>query len=195
VRARLRAYRTDAGNMHTSLHEVIGHASGQLMPGVPADALKNYASTLEEARADLVALYYITDPKLVEIGVQESVDAGKAEYDAYLTNGLLLQLRRLEEGDNLEESHMRNRQMVSAWVFEKGQPENVIEKRVENGKTYFVINDYGKLRTLFGDLLREVQRIKSTGDFEAGQSLVETYGVIADQALMREVKQRYQQFD
>lgn len=195
VRARLRAYRTDAGNMHTSLHEVIGHASGQLMPGVPADALKNYASTLEEARADLVALYYITDPKLVEIGVQESVDAGKAEYDAYITNGLLLQLRRLDEGDNLEESHMRNRQMVSAWVFEKGQPDNVIEKRVENGKTYFVINDYGKLRTLFGDLLREVQRIKSTGDFEAGRSLVETYGVITDQALMKEVKERYKQFD
>lgn len=195
VRSRLKEYATEAGNMHTSLHEVIGHASGQLMPGVAADALKNYASTLEEARADLVALYYITDPKMVEIGVQKSVDVGKAEFDAYITNGLLLQLRRLDEGDNLEESHMRNRQMVSAWVFEKGKPENVIEKRVENGKTYFVINDYRKLRGLFGDLLKEVQRIKSTGDFEAGKSLVEAYGVVADQALMREVKERYKQFD
>lgn len=194
VRARLRDYQVEAGNMHTSLHEVIGHASGQLLPGVPADALKNYASTLEEARADLVALYYITDPKLVDIGVQKSVDVGKAEYDAYITNGLFLQLRRLDEGDNLEESHMRNRQMVSAWVFEKGQSENTIEKRVENGKTYFVINDYQKLRKLFGDLLKEVQRIKSTGDFEAGKSLVETYGVKTDQALMREVKERYKQF-
>ncbi|MDQ2656236.1 MAG: dipeptidyl peptidase 3, partial [Bacteroidota bacterium] len=195
VRARVRRHTVEAGNMHTSLHEVIGHASGQMIPGVSADALKNYASTLEEGRADLVALYYITDPKLVDIGVQESVDAGKAEYDTYITNGLLLQLRRLEEGENIEESHMRNRQMVSAWVFEKGTPENVIEKKVENGKTYFVINDYEKLRKLFGDLLKEVQRIKSTGDFEAGKSLVETYGVIADQDLMREVKQRYQQFD
>lgn len=195
VRARVRKYTVEAGNMHTSLHEVIGHASGQMMPGVSADALKNYASTLEEGRADLVALYYITDPKLVDIGVQESVDAGKAEYDTYITNGLLLQLRRLEEGENVEESHMRNRQMVSAWVFEKGKPENVIEKRVENGKTYFVINDYDKLRNLFGDLLREVQRIKSTGDFEAGKALVETYGVIADQSLMKEVKERYKQFD
>lgn len=195
VRARIKKYRVEAGNMHTSLHEVIGHASGQMMPGVSADALKNYASTLEEGRADLVALYYIVDPKLVDIGVQESVDAGKAEYDGYITNGLLLQLRRLEEGENLEEAHMRNRQMVSAWVFEKGKSENVIEKRVVDGKTYFVINDYGKLRKLFGDLLKEVQRIKSTGDFEAGKSLVETYGVIADQALMREVKERYKQFD
>ncbi len=195
VRSRLRKYTVEAGNMHTSLHEVIGHASGQMMPGVSSDALKNYASTLEEGRADLVALYYITDPKLVEIGVLESVDAGKAEFDSYITNGLLLQLRRLDVGENIEESHMRNRQMVSAWVYEKGQSENVIEKRVENGKTYFVINDYERLRELFGDLLKEVQRIKSTGDFEAGKSLVERYGVIADQALMREVKQRYQQFD
>lgn len=195
VRSRLRKYTVEAGNMHTSLHEVIGHASGQMMPGVSSDALKNYASTLEEGRADLVALYYITDPKLVEIGVLESVDAGKAEFDSYITNGLLLQLRRLDVGENIEESHMRNRQMVSAWVYEKGQSENVIEKRVENGKTYFVINDYERLRELFGDLLKEVQRIKSTGDFESGKSLVERYGVIADQALMREVKQRYQQFD
>jgi dipeptidyl-peptidase-3 len=195
VRARVMKYMVEAGNMHTSLHEVIGHASGQMMPGVSADALKNYASTLEEARADLVALYYITDPKLVDIGVQESVDAGKAEYDVYITNGLLLQLRRLEEGENVEESHMRNRQMVSAWVFDRGKPENVVERRQENGKTYFVINDYAKLRKLFGDLLKEVQRIKSTGDFEAGKLLVETYGVIADPALMQEAKERYKQFD
>jgi dipeptidyl-peptidase-3 len=195
VRARVLKYMVEAGNMHTSLHEVIGHASGQMMPGVSADALKNYASTLEEARADLVALYYITDSKLVDIGVQESVDAGKAEYDVYITNGLLLQLRRLEEGENVEESHMRNRQMVSAWVFDRGKSENVIERRQEKGKTYFVINDYAKLRKLFGDLLKEVQRIKSTGNFEAGKLLVETYGVIADPALMQEVKERYKQFD
>jgi dipeptidyl-peptidase III len=195
VQHRIRDFAIEAGNMHTSLHEVIGHASGQLMPGVRADALKNYSSTLEEARADLVALYYITDPKMVELGVQKSVDIGKAQFDAYISNGLLLQLRRLEEGENLEEAHMRNRQLVSAWVFEKGKGDNVIEKRNVNGKTYFVINDYKKLRKLFGDLLKEVQRIKSTGDFAAGKNLIETYGVKVDQSLVREVKERYKQFD
>lgn len=195
VKARLKEHSVVAGNMHTSLHEVIGHASGQLLPGVANDALKNYSSTLEEARADLVALYYITDPKLVEIGVQKSTDVGKAEYDSYIQNGLFLQLRRLDDGENLEESHMRNRQLVSAWVFEKGKADNVIEKKVINGKTYFVINDYKKLRTLFGELLKEVQRIKSTGDFEGGKNLVETYGVKVDQALVKEVKERYKQFN
>jgi dipeptidyl-peptidase III len=195
VKNRIKEYNVTAGNMHTSLHEVIGHASGQLNPGVAADALKNYMSTLEETRADLVALYYHIDPKLVEMGVLKSIDEGKAEYDSYIMNGLFLQLRRLEEGENVEEAHMRNRQLVSSWVFEKGKPENVIEKKVLNGKTYFVINDYNKLRHLFGELLKEVQRIKSTGDFQAGKQLVENYGVKADQALIKEVKSRYKQFN
>jgi dipeptidyl-peptidase-3 len=195
VQRRVREYSVSSGNMHTSLHEVIGHASGQLEPGVPTDALKNYTSTLEEARADLVSLYYITDPKLIAMGLQKSADEGKAEYDLYINNGLFLQLRRLAEGENVEESHMRNRQLVSAWVFEKGKSENVIEKKVVNGKTYFVINDYKKLRHLFGQLLKEVQRIKSTGDLQAGKQLVENYGVKADQSLMKEVKDRYKQFN
>lgn len=195
VKQRIKEYSVEAGNMHTSLHEVIGHASGQLLPGVANDALKNYSSTLEEARADLVALYYATDPKLVQIGVQRSVDVGKAEYDSYIQNGLFLQLRRLDDGENLEEAHMRNRHLIASWVFEKGQPEKVVEKKVVNGKTYFVVNDYNKLRVLFGELLKEVQRIKSTGDFEAGKNLVERYGVKVDQALVKEVKARYKQFD
>ncbi|HYG39362.1 MAG TPA: dihydrofolate reductase [Cytophagales bacterium] len=195
VRERVKEHGVFSGNMHTALHEVIGHASGQLEPGISTDALKNYHSTLEEARADLIALYYIIDPKMVDIGVQESIEVGKAEYDIYIANGLMLQLRRLDEGDNLEESHMRNRQLISAWVFEKGKNDNVIEKKVENGKTFFVINDYNKLRDLFGQLLKEVQRIKSQGDYEGGKKLIETYGVIVDQELMKEVKERYKQFD
>jgi dipeptidyl-peptidase III len=195
VKQRVKEYAVEAGNMHTSLHEVIGHASGQLLPGVATDALKNYSSTLEEARADLVALYYAMDPKLVQIGVQRSNDVGKAEYDQYIQSGLFLQLRRLDDGENLEEAHMRNRHLIASWVFEKGQSENVIEKKVVNGKTYFVVNNYDKLRSLFGELLKEVQRIKSTGDFEGGKNLVERYGVKVDQALVREVKTRYKQFD
>jgi dipeptidyl-peptidase III len=195
VRTRVKKYGIDAGNMHTALHEVIGHASGQLEPGVGTDALKNYQSTLEEARADLVALYYIIDPKLVEIGVVENTELGKAEYDSYINNGLMQQLRRLEVGDNLEESHMRNRQLNASWVFEKGKNENVIQRKSENGKTYFVINDYQKLRTLFGQLLKEIQRIKSQGDFAAGKKLIETYGVKVDQNLLKEVKERYKQFE
>jgi dipeptidyl-peptidase III len=195
VQQRVKEYSVTSANMHTSLHEVIGHASGQLQPGVATDALKNYSSTLEEARADLVSLYYIIDPKLIAMGLQKSENEGKAEYDAYITNGLFLQLRRLEEGENVEEAHMRNRQLISSWVLEKGKPANVIEKRMVSGKTYFVINDYKKLRQLFGELLKEVQRIKSTGDFQAGKQLVENYGVKADQALIKEVKQRYKQFN
>ena len=183
-----------ASNLHTAMHEVIGHASGQLEPGVkgPAETLKNYASPLEEARADLVSLYYIMDPKLMEIGVMPTLDVGKAEYNTYITNGLMLQLRRLNEGDDIEQAHMRNRQMVSAWVYQKGQANNVIEKVVENGKTYFVINDYQALRQLFGQLLKEVQRIKSQGDYEAGKALIENYGVKVDQDLLRQVKQRFE---
>lgn len=186
-----------SGKLHTAMHEVIGHASGKINEGVgtPKETLKNYSNTLEEARADLVALYYIYDQKLVDLGLMESLDVGKAEYDGYIMNGLMLQLRRLEPGDNVEEDHMRNRQLVAAWCMEKGAADNVIEKVVKEGKTYFVVNDYDKLHELFGQLLREIQRLKSEGDYEAAEKLVETYGVTADQELMKEVKQRYEQFD
>jgi dipeptidyl-peptidase-3 len=178
-----------AGKLMTSLHEVIGHASGKLNPGVgtPKETLKNYASTLEEARADLVALYYITDQKLMNMGVMPNMDVGKAAYQNYIRNGLMLQLRRLEPGAVIEESHMRNRQLVGSWAFEKGYAENVIEKKVENGKTFYVVNDFQKLRTLFGQLLREIQRIKSEGDYQAGYDLVENYGVQVDKAIHKEV--------
>ena len=146
--------------------------------------------TLEEARADLVALYYILDPKLIEMGLMETLDVGKAEYDGYIRNGLMVQLRRIEPGENIEEAHMRNRQLVAKWCFEKGAAENVIEQKVENGKTYFVVNDYEKLRVLFGDLLKEIQRIKSQGDYEAGKNLVENYGVKVDKAIHDEVLKR-----
>lgn len=197
IAERRKKYGKLAGKLHTAMHEVIGHASGKINEGVgtPKETLKNYSNTLEEARADLVALYYVYDQKLVDLGLMESLDVGKAEYDGYITNGLMLQLRRLEEGDNVEEDHMRNRQLVAAWCMEKGAEEKVIEKVIKEGKTYFVVNDYEKLRDLFGQLLREIQRIKSEGDFEAAEKLVETYGVIADQELMKEVKQRYEQFN
>jgi dipeptidyl-peptidase-3 len=183
-----------AGDLHTDLHEVIGHASGQLNPGIgtPKETLKQYASTLEEARADLVALYYIMDPKLIELGVMPSLEVGKAEYDGYIRNGLMLQLRRLEVGENLEESHMRNRQLNAAWAYQKGLATKVIERKQRDGKTYFVVNDYNALRDLFGQLLREIQRIKSEGDFKAGQDLVESYGVKVEQALVAEVKKRFE---
>jgi dipeptidyl-peptidase-3 len=178
--------------MHTALHEVIGHASGQINTGVgqPAETLKNYASTLEEARADLVGLYYIFDPKMVELGLIESLEVGKAAYDNYIRNGLMVQLQRLEVGKQLEEEHMQNRQLVAAWVFEKGKNDNVIVKNVRNGKTYYDIQDYTKLRALFGVLLREIQRIKSEGDYNAGKMLVETYGVTVDPTLHKEVLDR-----
>jgi dipeptidyl-peptidase-3 len=186
-----------ADKLHTALHEVIGHASGKLNPGVgtPKETMKNYASTLEEARADLVGLYYLPDEKLVEIGISPDAEAiGKAAYDGYIRNGLMLQLIRLNLGDDIEEAHMRNRQLVAAWAMEKGAADNVIEKVTRDGKTYFKINDYAKLRTLFGDLLKEIQRIKSEGDFEAGKALVETYGVKVDQDLHKEVLERNSQF-
>ncbi|MGV9011372.1 MAG: dipeptidyl-peptidase 3 family protein [Flavobacteriales bacterium] len=190
--ARAEKYGSVAGKVHTALHEVIGHASGQIEPGVAGTdvTLKTYASTLEEGRADLVALYYMMDPKLVEWGVMPTLDAGKAEYDSYIRNGLMVQMRRLKLGNQVEESHMRNRQWVSAWAFEKGQPDSVIVKVVRNGKTYFHIRDYDKLRTIFGELLREVQRIKSQGDYTAGHDLVENYGVKVDAALHAEVLKR-----
>lgn len=181
-----------AGKLHTALHEVVGHASGKLNPGVgtPNETLKNYSSTLEEARADLVALYFIFDPKLVELGLIESLDVGKAEYDSYIRNGLMLQLRRLEPGEVIEESHMRNRQLIAKWCYEKGMKDNVIEKKVVDGKTYFIVNNYEKLRELFGQLLREIQRIKSEGDYNAGKELVENYGVQVDTEIHAEVLKR-----
>jgi len=183
--------------LHTALHEVIGHASGQLNPGVgeTKETLKNYASTLEEGRADLVGLYYLYSPKLQELGLVEDWEAvGKAAYDGYIRNGLLTQLIRLNLGNDVEESHMRNRQWVSAWAFEKGQADNVIEKVTRDGKTFYNINDYEKLRELFGELLRETQRIKSEGDFAAVEALVEDYGVKVDQTIHAEVLERNKQF-
>jgi len=185
-------YAAKAGKMHTALHEVIGHASGQINKGVgqPAETLKNYASTLEEARADLVGLYYIMDPKLVELGLIPSNEVGIAEYDGYIRNGMLTQLQRLDLGKQVEEEHMQNRQLVASWVFEKGNADNVIEKIVRDGKTYYNINDYAKLRVLFGELLREIQRITSEGDYQAGKNLVENYGVKVDSELHKEVLER-----
>jgi len=193
VKARIRQYGDLASDLHTDMHECIGHASGQINPGIdnPDKTLKNYASALEEARADLVALYYIVDPKLIEIGVMPSIEVGKSEYDSYIMNGLITQLTRLKPGDNLEEAHMRNRQLNAMWVYEKGKADNVIEFVKRDGKTYTQINDYNKLRTLFGQLLREIQRIKSEGDFESGKNLIENYGVKVDQALLKEVLARY----
>jgi dipeptidyl-peptidase-3 len=190
---RAKKYGALAGELHTDMHEVIGHASGKINEGIgtPDQTLKNYANTLEEARADLVALYYIMDPKLVEIGVMPSLEVGKAEYDNYVLNGLMLQLNRIEIGDNLEEAHMRNRQLNSMWAYEMGKKDNVIEKVTKDGKTYFKINDYNKLRELFGQLLREIQRLKSEGDYAAATKLVETYGVKVDQELLKEVKGRF----
>ena len=181
-----------AGKLHTALHEVLGHASGQLNPGVgtPKETVKSYASTLEEGRADLVALYFLLDEKLIELGLMETLETGRAEYDSYIRNGLMAQMQRLEEGADIEESHMRNRQWVSAWSFERGMEENVISKVTRDGKTYFEINDYKKLQIIFGELLREVQRIKSEGDYDACQALVEGYGVKVDQDIHKEVLAR-----
>lgn len=184
-------------DLHTDMHEVIGHASGQLNPGVgqPNETLKNYASALEEARADLVALYYVMDQKLIDIGVMPSLEVGKTEYDAYIRNGLMTQLARIQPGDNIEQAHMRNRQAVSKWVYEKGEADKVIERKVKDGKTYFVINDYQKLRSLFGLLLAEIQRIKSEGDYEAGKNFIENYGVKVDQEIHKDVLERYKKLN
>ncbi|MDP3353479.1 MAG: dihydrofolate reductase [Flavobacteriaceae bacterium] len=186
-----------ADKLHTSLHEVIGHASGQINKGIgmPKETLKNYASTLEEARADLVGLYYLSDKKLEEFKLTDNAEKlGKAAYNDYIRNGLMTQLIRIKLSDDIEESHMRNRQLVAAWAFEKGAAEKVIEKISKNGKTYFVINDYVKLRKLFGDLLREIQRIKSEGDYESGKYLVEKYGVKVDHQIHKEVLERSKHF-
>jgi dipeptidyl-peptidase-3 len=190
-------YGEQADNLHTALHEVIGHASGLINEGVgtPKETLKSYASALEEGRADLVGLYYLPDKKLVEIGISPSAeDMGRASYDGYIRNGLITQLIRIKLGNDIEESHMRNRQLVSAWAYEKGLNDNVIEKIKKDNKTYYVINNYKKLRVLFGDLLREIQRIKSEGDYEAGKNLIENYGVKVDQELHKEVLERNSKF-
>ncbi len=186
-------YGETTDKMHTALHEVLGHASGRLKAGVSEGAmtLKNYYSTLEEGRADLFALYYMPDPKLVALGVLPDGEAYKSEYDNYIRNGMMQQLRRVPLGANIEEDHMRNRQMVAKWAFEKGQKDGVIVREVRNGKTYFDIKDYAKLRVLFGQLLSEIQRIKSEGDFKAGKALVEGYGVKVDAELHKEVKSRF----
>jgi len=197
VKNRIRKYGDLAEDLHTDMHEAIGHASGQINPGVETTdkTLKTYASALEEARADLVGLYYIMDPKLIEIGVMPSLEVGKAEYDSYMMNGLMTQLVRLKPGADLEEAHMRNRQLNAMWAYEHGKKDNVVEFVKKNGKTYVKINDYNKLRDLFGQLLREIQRIKSEGDYKAGKNLIETYGVKVNHALHNEVLQRYKKLN
>lgn len=177
--------------LHTDLHECLGHASGQLLPGVDPDALKENGSALEEARADLFALYYLADPKLIELGILDNPDAYKAEYYKYVLNGLMTQLNRIEPGKDIEEAHMRNRQLIAAWVLENGKKDNVVEMVKKNGKTYIQINDYKKMRELLGQLLSEIQRIKSEGDYQAGADLINTYAVKVDPELHAEVLERY----
>ena len=182
-------------NLHTDLHECLGHGSGRLLPGVDPDALKAHGSTLEEARADLFALYYLADPKLLEIGLLDNPDAYKAEYYKYILNGMLTQLNRIEPGKDVEEAHMRNRKLIAEWAYEHGKDANVIELVKRDGKTFVKINDYEALRGLFGQLLAEVQRIRSTGDYEAGLRLVEQYAVKVDPELHKEVRERYATLD
>ncbi|MCG2816203.1 MAG: dipeptidyl peptidase 3 [Candidatus Aminicenantes bacterium] len=188
---RVKKYGALAGNIHTDLHEVLGHGSGKLLPGVSSEALKNYHSPVEEARADLFALYFIIDDKMVELGVLPNPDAAKAEYDVAVRNGLMTQLTRIELGKTIDQAHMRSRALVSHWVFEHGKADNVISRETKDGKTYFVINDYQKLRGLYGELLKEAQRITSEGDYDAAKALVETYGVQIDKDLHMEVLARY----
>lgn len=190
-RERVKQYGKLGDDLHTDLHECLGHGSGQLAPGVNGSELKSYGSTLEEARADLFALYYLGDPKLVELGLVPSFDVAKAQYANYIMNGLMTQLARIEPGKNIEESHMRNRKLIAEWCYEQGKADNVIEWVEQDGKTYVVVNDFEKLHALFGDMLREVQRIKSEGDYEAGAAMVERYGVQVDQKLHDEVLKRY----
>jgi len=188
----MKNYLALADNLHTDLHECLGHASGQLLPGVDQDALKAHGATLEEARADLFALYYLADPKLIELGIFKDKDTYKAEYYKYIMNGLMTQLTRIEPGKDIEEAHMRNRKLISEWCYQHGKKDNVIEYVKRDGKTYIKVNDYQKLRGLFAQLLAEIQRIKSEGDYEAGRQLVETYGVKVDPALHQEVLARYE---
>ena len=190
-RERMDRYGKLADDLHTDLHECLGHGSGQLAPGVTGTELRSYGSTLEEARADLFGLYYLGDPKMVELGLVPSFDVAKAGYANYILNGLMTQLARIEPGKNVEESHMRNRKLIAEWCYERGKSDNVIEWVKQDGKTYVVVNDFEKLRSLFGELLCEMQRIKSEGDYEAGRDLVERYGVKVDPTLHAEVRERY----
>ena len=191
-RGYLKQYGDLTGDLHTDLHECLGHGSGQLLPGVDPDALKAYGSTIEEARADLFGLYYLPDAKLVELGLTPDADAYKAEYYDFMMNGLMTQLVRIEPGNNIEEAHMRNRQLIAKWAFEKGAADKVVEMVKKDGKTYVKVNDYAKLRELFGQLLGEIQRIKSEGDFEAARQLVEAYAVKVDPELHKEILSRYE---
>ena len=181
--------------LHTDLHECLGHGSGKMLPGADADSLKAYGSTIEEARADLFGLYYVADAKLLELGLLPDADAYKAQYYTYMMNGLMTQLVRIEPGKDIEEAHMRNRQLIARWAYEQGKADKVVELVKKDGKTYVKINDYGKLRALFGQLLAEVQRVKSTGDYAAARQLVETYAVKVDPALHAEVLERYKRLN
>ena len=192
---RIKEYGYMAGNIHTDLHECLGHGSGQLLPGTSSDALKNYHSALEESRADLFALYYMWSPKMQELGLLPNKEAAMAQYDSYLRNGLMTQLTRIQPGKQIEQAHMRNRQLICRWCYENGKEENVIEEIKRDGKTYYKINDYDKLNALLGELLAEVQRIKSEGDYEAGKALVEAYGVKVDPELHAEVLERYKKLN
>jgi len=194
-RQRAKDFASQTNNLHTDLHECLGHGSGKLLPGVDPDALKAYGSTIEEARADLFGLYYMGDPKIVELGLLPDKEAYKAEYYQFIMNGLMTQLTRIQPNKNIEEAHMRNRQLIAGWVFEKGMADKVIEMQKRAGETFVVINDYQKVRTLFGQLLAEIQRIKSTGDFEGGKKLVENYGVKVNQTLHAEVLERYKKLN
>ena len=192
---RARKYGFQADNLHTDLHECLGHGSGQLLPGVAGDELKAYGAPIEESRADLFALYYMGDEKMVELGLLPDMEAHKAEYDNYIRNGLMTQLTRIKLGDNVEQAHMRNRQLIARWAYENGKADNVIEQKTHDGKTYFVINDYKKLRELFGRFLAEIQRVKSEGDFETAKNLIETYAVKIDKELHNEVLVRYEKLN
>lgn len=177
--------------LHTDLHECLGHGSGRLLPGTDPDALKENGSAIEEARADLFALYYLADPKLIELGILDNPDAYKAEYYKYMLNGLMTQLNRIEPGKDIEEAHMRNRQLIAAWILDKGKKDKVVELVKKKGKTYVKINDYKKMRELLGNLLAEIQRITSEGDYEAGAKLINTYAVKVDPKLHNEVIERF----
>ena len=192
---RSKKYGFEGNNLHTDLHECLGHGSGQLLEGVGGDALKNYQSPIEEARADLFALYYMMDSKLIALGVTSTLETARAQYTGYIRNGLMTQMIRVKPGKNLEQAHMRNRQLIARWCYEQGQDEKVIEKKTREGKTYFVVNDFDRLRELFGDLLAEIQRIKSEGDYEAAKNLVEEYGTRLDPDLHQEVLERFRKLN
>ena len=184
-------YGFQSDNLHTDLHECLGHGSGQMLPGINQEMLKVYGATIEEARADLFGLYYAADPKIVELGLLPNAEAYKAEYYKYMMNGLMTQLTRIEEGNNIEESHMRNRALIAHWVYEKGANDKVVELKQRDGKTFVVVKDYEALRELLGKVLAEVQRIKSEGDFDSAKKLVENYGVKVDPSLHKEIRERY----